>query len=169
MHYETLERALSLSTFIFSIMLPNSPKLLLNGFIKVATYTNVGSKSHLLEILKKIFLIWVGRALGRWRECCSGKHIAQCLLTGSDFLPGLFGLSSQSVSVMLARILVWIWSPKNDFAGSPSVGFQRCFLEVWIYWWLPVQTASALVGGFAAQQSQQAASGGAGRGREQMR
>lgn len=74
----------------FSIVVTNPPKLLLNGFIKVATNTDVGSKSHLLEGLEEILLIWMGTALGRQRDCCSGKHIAQCLLTGNDFAARAF-------------------------------------------------------------------------------
>lgn len=58
-------------------MLTSSPKLLLNGFIKVATYTNVGSKSHLLERLEKNIPDLDGNSIGQveglllWEAHCS--------------------------------------------------------------------------------------------------
>lgn len=103
---------------------------------------------------------WKKYSWSEWEEPWAGRGTAalgSTLLNACSqvmiLLPGLFGLNvwNQSMYVMLARILVWIWSPRSDFAMCHSVGFQRFFLEVWIYWSLSVQTASSLVGRFAGK------------------
>ena len=55
-----------LGHFYLSVVLTNSPGLLMNGLIKVAPYTNVGSESHLCwRNWQKILMICMGASSGR--------------------------------------------------------------------------------------------------------